>query len=258
MKENMKSWQSATVLVGMIVGMLVVSTPRAWAHVIPPDAHSFGKSYGEWTAEWWKWHLSLSASNHPAFSVDGANCGAGQSGKVWFLNGTFTTEVPENAFATIVRESCTIPTGKALFFPILNVDCSTLEGDPFHLVEDGPDANVDTCAASFFDGPIAVAHDLTMTIDGQSLINPEAYRFQSPVFDFAFSNPADNILGVDCNIADCDNARAVSDGYWVMVPPLSAGTHTIRFTGSFRDPQTNDLIFGLDVTYELAVVGGRK
>ena len=46
-----------------------------------------------------------------AFSADGANCGTGQSGHVWFLAGAFVTEVPENDFATVVREACTVPPG---------------------------------------------------------------------------------------------------------------------------------------------------
>ena len=124
---------------------------------------------------------------------------------------------------------------------------------PFQLVEEGPNTNVETCASSFVEGPNAVADDLFVEIDGRSLENVEIYRFQSPVFDFEFSDPNDNILGVDCSSEDCDNARSVSDGFWVMLPPLSRGDHTIRFTGSFRDPQTEELYFGLDVTYLLTV-----
>jgi hypothetical protein len=32
-----------------------------------------------------------------------------------------------------------------------------------------------------------------------------------------------------------DAPAAVSDGYWVMLPPLSKGEHQIRFTGAFCD-----------------------
>lgn len=269
MKSNLENWRSVAATVGTIVGLSVVPglTSFVWANngnpnpqVMPTYASPFGKSYHEWTAEWWKWQLKLPATDHPAFSVDGANCDAGQSGKVWFLTGAFTTEVPENEFNTIVRESCEVPTGKAIFFPIINIECSTIEGEPFLLVEDGPNQNVDTCAASFVDveGPNAVVKDLSVTIDGAALQDLEAYRFQSAVFTFGFEDPDDNILGVDCSIVDCDDARSVSDGYWIMLPPLSRGNHTIRFTGSFRDPQTDALFFGLDVTYELTVVGDRK
>jgi hypothetical protein len=72
-----------------------------------------------------------------------------------------------------------------------------------------------------------------------------------------FAGPAVLFLS-NVSMVDCENPRSVSDGYWIMLPPLSRGNHTIRFTGSFRDPATGDLFFGLDVTYDLLVVGGRK
>ncbi|MEE4254757.1 MAG: hypothetical protein V2I50_12020 [Desulfuromusa sp.] len=267
MKFNIKSWRNRIALVGVIIGLATTAVLGSFAlakngnpnpKVLPPHAHPFGKSYGEWTAEWWKWHFKLPATKHPAFSLNGDNCDAGQSGKVWFLTGAFTTEVPDNEFNTIVRESCHVPTGKALFFPIINIECSTIEEEPFFLIEEGTDANVETCAASFVDGTNAVVSDLYVEFDDAPLQHLEGYRFQSPVFKFGFDDPTDNILGVDCNQLYCDDLRSVSDGYWIMLPPLSRGQHTIRFTGSFRDPQTNELFFGLDVTYELMVVGGRR
>jgi len=62
---------------------------------LPPHAHPFGNSYGEWSAAWWQWMFSLPATDHPAFDQSGENCDAGQTGKVWFLAGAFTDEVPE-------------------------------------------------------------------------------------------------------------------------------------------------------------------
>lgn len=265
MKNNWKNWRSVVAMGGIIVGLASVPIQGSlvWAEngnpnsqVIPSHAYPFGKSYSEWTAEWWKWQLRLPATDHPAFSVDGADCGTGQSGKVWFLTGAFTTELPaENEFATIVRESCSVPTGKAIFFPIVNSECSTIEPDPFR--GETPEELL-SCAKSFIEGSNALVQDLSVTIDDRTLKNLEVYRFQSPVFRFNFADPNDNILGVDCGVEDCDNPRSASDGYWIMLPPLSEGDHTVRFTGSFRDPLTNNLFFGLDVTYELTVVGGIK
>lgn len=265
MNNKLGNWQRIVAMFGVIMFLTITVIPIAWAgkgnpdpKVMPRHAKAFGKSYSEWSAEWWKWQLYLPATDHPAFSTDGANCDAGQSGKVWFLTGAFTTEVPENEFNTIVREDCAVPTGRAIFFPIINVECSTVEEAPFQLIEEGPGANVDTCAANFIDSEDAVVADLAVIIDGKPLEDVYAYRFQSPVFDFEFSEPADNILGVDCDSVDCDNARSVSDGYWILLPPLSKGTHSIRFMGSFRDPNTDELLFGLDVTYELTVAKKKK
>lgn len=264
MNNNLKNWKSEIVTMVSIAGLLIMSVlgSFAWAgngspnpQVMPPHAYPFGKSYGEWSDEWWKWQLELPATDHPAFSIDGSNCDVGQSGKVWFLTGAFTSEVPNSDFNTIVRESCSVPTGKAIFFPIINIECSTIEAPPFRGETPG---ELRSCASRFVEGPIAVIGDLFVQIDSNDLENLQAYRFQSPVFSFDFEDPDDNILGVNCNVEDCDNPLSVSDGYWIMLPPLSRGSHFIKFTGSFRDPLSNNLIFGLDVTYELDVIGGKK
>lgn len=217
------------------------------ANVFTTYAFPLGKSYGEWSAEWWKWHFKLPAAGHPSTSTDGTNCSVGQSGKVWFLAGTSTNEVPDNEFFTVIRESCTVPKNTALFFPVINVECSNVDPDPAFR-RDKP-KQMRSCAEGFIDGPNAVARDLTVEVDGKTVKNVGHYRFQSPVFQYTL--PKDNIQGVDCGQADCNNAISVSDGYWLMVPPLAKGMHKIHFTGSFREPQSNNLIFGLDVTYEL-------
>jgi hypothetical protein len=58
--------------------------------------------------------------------------------------------------------------------------------------------------------------------------------------------PADNILG-----SGAGPGMSISDGYWVMLKPLSPGQHTIRFGGSFvRGPGTG---FMVDTTYVVTV-----
>src|SRR5437868_1105498 len=53
--------------------------------ILPVQSKPYGKSYGEWSAEFWKWEFSLPINQHPLF--DTADCSAGQSGQVWFLGG---------------------------------------------------------------------------------------------------------------------------------------------------------------------------
>ena len=59
--------------------------------------------------------MGLPQENHPLFDETGEDCDVGQSGKVWFLGGVI------NETGSASRE-CTVPTGKAIFFPILNVE----------------------------------------------------------------------------------------------------------------------------------------
>jgi len=233
--------------------------------VLPPKSHAFGKTNSEWSAEWWKWQLSLPATNHPTRDTTGEFCDSKQSGKVWFLTGTQVNEFPDPAnpaFFTIDRDLCEVPVGKAIFFPILNNECSTLEEPPFQLLldEQGNPTNAETCAKDAFDGTVAFVpvSELEVTIDGITIENEDLKPFQtsSPVFSFGFDDPEDNILDIDnCSDdgVDCVNAKSVSYGYWIMLAPLSKGDHTINFTGEFIDAEGN-LLFGLDVTYFLKVV----
>jgi hypothetical protein len=191
--------------------------------IIPPNAHAYGMTYGEWSAEWWKWAISIPVSEHPLF--DNGDCDTGQIGKVWFLGGSF-------AGTTTVRE-CTVPSGRAIFFPVVNVECSTVEPPPFHGENE---AELRECAKGFMDGASAT---LSATIDGRSVQNIASYRVQSPLF--TFSAPADNVLFIPGPV----KGQSVSDGYWLLLAPLSRGEHEIHFEGNPGFP--------INVTYILTI-----
>ena len=74
--------------------------------ILPPQSHAFGKSYAEWSAEWWKWAVSIPIATSPLFDTTGEFGNIGQSGKVWFLAG---------AFGGTVERTVSVPVGKALF-----------------------------------------------------------------------------------------------------------------------------------------------
>ena len=188
-------------------------------------------TYGEWSSRWWQLALAMPADKNPYFDENNCSNGAnGQLGPVWFLTGVI------NASGTAVRD-CTVPAGKALFFPIINVECSTLEAAPFH----GDDeAQLRSCAGGFrFDQVFA-------TIDNVVVKNLEPYLVESPLFSFTL--PPNNVLGVNPG-----TGQSVSKGYYLMLPPLSVGQHVIHFGGSFPD-----FPFSLDITYTLTVLPGRR
>lgn len=76
--------------------------------ILPPQSKPYGKTYGQWGADWWRWALSIPADSNPILDPTGASCGLGQSGPVWFLAGT--------GGAAVTRE-CSVPAGRALFSP---------------------------------------------------------------------------------------------------------------------------------------------
>ena len=70
------------------------------------------------------------------------------------------------------------------------------------------------------------------------------YRVQSPVFDITL--PKDNSIGLPPR-----KDASVSDGYWLMLEPLSPGEHTIHDEGAFVSGTGKG--FRQNVTYYVTV-----
>jgi len=83
---------------------------------------------------------------------------------------------------------------------------------------------------------------LEASVDGVKLKNLSDNRVQSPVF--SLSLPADAVFGLPSGTS----LPEVSDGYWLMLAPLSAGKHTIHFKGV-----DNSGVYTVEVTYKLTV-----
>ena len=214
--------------------------------VLPVQSDAFGMSYGEWSARFWQWEFSLSVDHHPLF--DKADCSAGQSGKVWFLGGTFsTTPGPPGTTVGKAERSCTVPPGTALFFPIVNVECSAIEGD--HTGFGTTSAELQKCAqflANFIN-----PNTLRATIDGVELTALNQYRVQSPPFMFG-PLPDNNIFQFFSLSAPAGTKwPSASDGVHLLLHPLSAGAHTIQFFGEIDFEDGSKFI--QDITYHLLV-----
>lgn len=203
-----------------------------------PDESPYGKSLSQWAAGWWTWALELPRTGHPLM---GGPCAAGQAGDVFYIAGNFG--------GTEAR-TCTVPAGKALFFPILNSLCwPAPETEGCETL--GTTAELTRCAGDIFD--IGPAHTMTVTIDGETIADPESYRastgrFSWPPPPFAESEWIAPSLGPipanTCGVPEGDR-YGVGDGYWMMLRPLAPGPHVLRIVGSIAGT------FSLDVTYQL-------
>jgi hypothetical protein len=211
------------VLVAVVLGLglAVLSIPTVLANdndregpkVFAPNENIQGMSYGDWSAAWWQYALTFTNDVSPIMDTTGQYCNAGQGGPVFFLAG---------AGSGSATRTCTIPAGKALFVPIINFECSTVEPGNFH-ADNAQQARV--CATWWGDG---VGIDtLKFTIDGKKVMGLGNFRVQSPFYDFIVP-PYNNFLGVD----GVTSGSSASDGYWVMVKPLSPGAHVIHFQGA--------------------------
>jgi hypothetical protein len=198
------------VAVAMALPVSPTAAAAPSAGVFPPDAKPFGHSYGEWSALWWQQTLALHAGQHPnAFDAGEVPCDLGTR-NVAFLVGTTGDEV---------ERACTIRRGQAVLIPLINGECSEIEGNG------STRAELRACAAAQAD---AFA-DLHVSVDGRELEGLSHFRFVSPLF--RFRSVSDNPFGVPATPPGRPS-RSVADGYWVMLHPLTPGVHLITFGGS--------------------------
>jgi len=220
------------------------------------NVHPFGKSWEKWAALWCNWLLSIPKRKNPSLDETGKYCSINQNDEnVWFLTGTFGNIVP-------VKRKCTIPAGRAIFFPILVKEDS---------LEEDSDLKTELELVNRSKGATNRVVDMEATIDGEKVGHLEKYRVQSEVFDLTF--PKDNVYDVRAALT-----RSVCDGYWLFIKPLQIGKHYIYFKGEnlLAEPYTTaqlkntevynqiwehineNLTFKLEVLYELTIIKPRR
>jgi hypothetical protein len=116
--------------------------------VFQPHSKPHNLTYGEWTAKWWQWAYSIPREVNPAYDDTGKYCSENQRGPVWFFPGTYGKSV--------IRE-CTVPTGTAILFPILNSECSFAEFPELKTITD-----LSICAKTFQDQVLTCILALTV------------------------------------------------------------------------------------------------
>jgi hypothetical protein len=171
---------------------------------------------------------------------------------VWFLAGTLTGDA---ASRTCLAG---IPWGKALFFPLVNFgfwnpddSCPGDQGFNCTVAQKRENANgffSDQVPGNLLGEFQTYACQLSATVDGVP-IQTAGYpivRTQSPVF------PLEQV----------QDPETIDDGYYVAIPQLESGGHTIKFTGGIClfDQSPQDIadgaspLFLVDITYVLTVL----
>ena len=204
------------------------------AAVLPIGSMPYGKSYGDWSVAYWQWAWTFPASQSPWASDDtGALAGLGQRGPVWFLGGSLGNSV-ERTFR--------MPAGKAIFMPVHQWIFGASVNDCEPSVP-GVHCDVPTLQASAA-AAVDAATVVEVTIDGQRVGNERDYRAASPGA-FSLTMPADNLGGLPAGTY----SPQVSDGYWLILSPMSTGEHRIQVHVE------SSLGFGYLLTYNITVAG---
>jgi len=196
----------ATCLLSLLLPMAsLAAEPAATATLVPPAEKIFGRSQAEWSGCWWQWAASFEDEDSPVADRTGTKCHLGQEGEVWFLAGTYGTQ-------RTIRK-CTVPAGKYLFFPLINSVIYPREGFSLSCGMAMSSAARETAGVS----------SLVLEVDGKLYGNLQAYR-QATVRCFDLAERAGGGL-----------EPAAGNGYYIMLRPLSPGTHTINFGGVLPD-----------------------
>jgi hypothetical protein len=183
----------------------------ATAKVDKPDASL--------TASWWQKFVAIADSNALA------RCDVG-TGQIVFLAGTTGGSA---------NRSCTTNKAKSFLVPLINVECSTVEGNGTTFEE------LRRCAAEDYADHFT---DLKLVIDGQAVGNVNSLRVRA---QSTFTPVPGNVF---INVSQPTNSQFASDGYWALIK-LTPGEHTLTFGGTFvpvsGEPFVTEATYHLDV-----------
>lgn len=183
----------------------------------------------ELTAQWWQWAMAVPKEESPVADLVGAGCATGQTGEVWFLAGGFG--------ASKIRRQCTVPSGKKLFFPLVNMAYwPTREGRAITCA--------DTKAAAALNNDTAL--DLFAELDGTPIPDLARFRIASDkCFDIYARRAA--------ALKPYDAFPSATDGFWLLLKPLNPGRHVLKFGGRYNRQSTQYGRMVQDIEYVLHV-----
>jgi hypothetical protein len=199
--------------------------------VFLPHEKPFGLTYGEWSAEWWKWVFSSPINSNPVTDRTGQYCNVNQNNpNVWFLAGTG---------GGYEERKCSIPEGMAILVSSINVICSFAEDPELKTEED-----LHNCAKSDQDA----VKDVKLIVDSIPIKDLQNFRVASSLFNVTL--PENNTVGVPPQ-----TTKAISDGTFVMLKELPVGHHTIYASGVLIDfTTTSNLNFVSEVKYDINII----
>lgn len=197
--------------------------------VVARDEAVAGFSQGTYVNMWWQWAVSMPHYKSPVRDKVGTYCGVNQAGPVWFLAGGYGT--------SRIHRVCEVPAGKYLFFPVIN----TL---------DFPRDRHTRLSCASVKKAVSVdnehLHAFKVDIDGHTFVNPAFYRQASArCFDLAARTPDHDRSG--------PAYPSATDGYWIMLRPLSEGRHRIAFRARYDNPDSPYGAMRQDIVYDLNV-----
>ncbi len=208
--------------------------------VYPADSNPFGRQQLKaWLAEWWKLSLAMSAEDHPYFidpttgkdnTKNSSKCFVGEDK----LNNVLFLGVPPVEDKFPVR-TCDVPAGKAIFLPIESSQCDYgTEGI-------SNENDLTACAKAGNEGVAA-----SVSLDGvKADYQVEENRIMTDFFNITMNN---KLMGDYSGTFE-----ALSEGYTLLLKPLTAGDHKLSYAVSVVNPVDPSYDYSQNATYNLVV-----
>lgn len=213
----------------LCIGIAAPLTSYATDAVLPPGSSIAGRSPSQLAAQWWQWAMSAPDDENPVNDSTGAHCAVGQRGPVWFLAGGFGSSK--------VHRVCTIPPGRALFFPVINMVYLPRQGDPTFNCERAK-------AAAAINNETTL--DLFAELDGVPIEQVKRHRVSSEKCFNVFAR-------VPSAKRPYKAYPSATDGYWLLIKPLDKGRHVLKFGGRYNHSSSAFGRMVQDIEYELIV-----
>jgi hypothetical protein len=176
----------------------------------PPGAIVAGKSIAAWSTNWWRWAAALAPPGDPFTDTTGQFANVNQSGPVFFSAGS-----PGGSRSRHFR----VPADTYVLVPLLVGEYSQLE------LGFGNTADQVRQAAQQQANQIDSLHAI---LDGVPISQTVLFTHRETSPDFNFYAVYNNQVGIN---ASGNSGIAVADGYFLMIDPLTPGTHTLNYGG---------------------------
>ena len=211
-------------------GLLVPLKGSSSIGIFPLDSKPYGLSYAEHAQNFWKWLLPIPASDSPANDRTGEKCTVGQSNT---NSSVFYLVEGEGE----VKRKCTVPAGKGLLIPIMNVEISDKETPGSSVEELINAAKTDQNNVN----------SLYLKIDNDEYTYDDLLKYRLPqptVFQVTFADYG--LFGVK----EGGNSTVAADGFYILTEPLTAGSHIVHFRSSLLGSEAEPA-FAQDVSYDI-------
>lgn len=218
-------------------------------YTLSVNSSPFGTPFKDWVVKWSTWELSFPKQENwnfrgsPGYIYKDCSYKQNSSSPVFFL------PYVGAELGQVASMSCDVPRNKALLINIAGAtsdysDPTVKTKTPNGLIKLETQSNV---------YPVAFG----ITLDGHPIAftNDQKYLVQTDLYNLTL--PANNIWGEPAG-----GDTASTQGWWLMLKPLTPGTHVLHYTAGYRDSRSDPTIpegqgnqspYVQDVTYNILV-----